>query len=222
MKVIIFGATGMIGKGVLLECLDHPEVEGVLTIGRSMLELAHPKLTQVIHKDFTDFSSLRSQMAGYDACYFCLGISAAGLTEAEYRHITYDFTMAAARSLHRLNPAMTFIYVSGQGTDSSAEGRMMWARVKGKTENDLLAMGFKQALMFRPGAIIPRRGIKSRTRLYQLMYDYLGWLLKLIRKISPDAITDTTKIGQAMINAHLKGSRRKILAPKDINELAAV
>ncbi len=220
MKAILFGASGMIGKGVLLECLDHPQVEQVLAVGRSKVEPEHPKLRQITHHDFTDFSGIESEWKGYDACFFCLGISAAGMKEADYRRITYDFTMAAAKILYKLNPGMTFTYVSGQGTDSSEKGRMMWARVKGKVENDLLAMGFGRAVMFRPGAIIPRRGIKSRTRAYQFMYDYLGWLLKIIEKMAPDSITDTTKIGRAMINVHMKGTNQKILYSKDINALA--
>jgi uncharacterized protein YbjT (DUF2867 family) len=218
MKVILTGATGMVGKGVLLECLDHSAVKHVLSIGRSETDIHHAKLTQVIHKDFTDFSSLESEMAGYDACFFCLGVSAGGMSEAEYRRITYDYTLTLAKVLYKLNPDMTFIYVSGQGTNE--QGRMMWARVKGATENDLLKMGFKKAIMFRPGAIIPLRGIKSRTNLYQFFYDYFMWLLKLVKRISPDSVTDTTKMGLAMINAHLKGAKKNILEPKDINELA--
>lgn len=220
MKAILFGASGMIGKGVLLECLDHPQVEQVLAVGRSKVETEHPKLRQIIHQDFTDFSGIESELKGYDACFFCLGISAAGMKEADYRKITYDFTMAAAKTLHKLNPEMIFTYVSGQGTDSTEKGRMMWARVKGKVENNLLALGFKRAVMFRPGVIIPRRGIKSKTKSYQLMYDYLGWLLKIIEKFAPDSVTDTTKIGRAMINVHLKGTNQKILHAKDINALA--
>lgn len=220
MKVIIFGASGMIGKGVLLECLDDARVKGVLTIGRSKLDLDHPKLQQIVHQDFTDFSTIKDQLSGCDACFFCLGISAAGLSEQDYRKITYDYTMAAAHMLYELNPEMTFAYVSGQGTDSSERGRMMWARVKGKTENDLMKLGFKKAIMFRPGAILPLRGIKSRTKAYQFMYDYFTWLLKTIQVFSPNAITDTTRIGKAMIHAHTKGTDGTLLTPKDINALA--
>jgi uncharacterized protein YbjT (DUF2867 family) len=221
MKAIIFGATGMIGKGVLLECLDHAEVAEVLSIGRSRIELSHAKLRQIEHRDFLDFSAIASELQGYDACFFCLGISAAGMQEAEYKRITYDFAMTAAHTLVKINPEMTFTYVSGQGTDSTEKGRMMWARIKGKLENDLLALGFQNPVMFRPGAIIPRRGIKSRTRSYQFMYDYFGWLLKAIEKVSPNSVTDTTKIGLAMINAHLIGVEKRILSPRDINLLAA-
>lgn len=210
----------MIGRGVMLECLDHADVQRVLVVGRSAIEEHHPKLKQVVHKDLSDFEPIKEELRGYDACFFCLGISAAGMKEEAYRKITYDFTLAAAKTLYALNPAMTFTYVSGQGTDSTEKGRMMWARVKGKTENDLMKVGFKKAIMFRPGAIIPLRGIRSRTASYQFMYDYFMWLLKIIKAISPNAITDTTKIGLAMIHAHTHGQDKSILTPKDINELA--
>ena len=222
MKVIITGATGMIGKGVLLECLDHAVIEEVLVIGRNLVGVAHPKLKEMVHPDFSDFSWASGQLKGYDACYFCLGISAGGLSEEAYKKITYDYTMALARVLVTLNKDMTFIYVSGQGTDSSEKGRMMWARVKGRTENDLLKIGFKQTFMFRPGAIIPLRGIKSRTKAYQLMYDYFMWLVKGIKLISPNSVVDTTQIGLAMIHATIKGYPTNIVTPKDMIVLAAM
>ena len=219
-KVILTGATGMIGKGVLLECLDHEEIGEVLTIVRNPVKLKHPKLKERIHKDFTDFSTIENLLSGYDACFFCLGISSAGLKEEQYKKITYDFTLALARSLFKVNPQMTFNYISGEGTDSSEKGRMMWARVKGKTENDLLKMGFKQAFMFRPGLIIPKRGIKSRTKSYRFMYTYFMWLVKIIKAIAPNAVVDTTQIGQAMINTLLKGYSKNILTSKDIIQLS--
>jgi len=206
----------MIGKGVLLECLDHDEIKEVLVIGRSSINMKHPKFKELIHNDFTNFKDVSEQLAGYDGCFFCLGISAAGLNEAQYKHITYDYTMALAKNLFEINPQMTFNYVSGVGTDSSEKGRIMWARVKGKTENDLLKMGFKQAFMFRPGAIIPLRGIKSRTKSYQFVYDYFMWLVKGIKAIAPNAVVNTTQIGLAMINSMLKGYDKKILTPQDI------
>jgi uncharacterized protein YbjT (DUF2867 family) len=215
-KVIITGATGMIGKGVLLECLDHDAISEVLVIGRNSIGMNHPKLKEMIHGDFSNFSSVKSQLTGYDACFFCLGISASGLNEEQYKHITYDYTLALARTLFEINPQMTFNYVSGQGTDSSEKSRMMWARVKGKTENDLLKMGFKQAFMFRPGMIIPLRGIKSRTKSYQFMYDYFMWLVKLTKAVSPNSVVDTTQLGLAMINSMLRGYSEKIIRPKDI------
>ena len=206
----------MVGKGVLLECLDHSSVTAVLSISRRSVEITHPKLKELIHQDFSEFASVAGQLQGYDACYACMGVSAAGLNEATYTQLTYYYTMALAQELLKLNPHMTFNYVSGQGTDSSAKGRVMWARVKGKTENDLLALGFRQAFMFRPGAIIPLRGIQPSSKLYRVLINNLMWLIKLIKKISPNAVVDTTQIGLAMINATLQGYDKKILMPSDI------
>ncbi len=219
-KVIITGATGMVGKGVLFECLDYEDISEVLVIGRSHLDIQHPKLKELIHKDFSDFSNLKNELSGYDACYYCMGISASGLNEDQYTKITHDYTMSLANNLLEVHPKMTFIYVSGEGTDSSEKGRMMWARVKGKTENDLLNLGFQQAFIFRPGVIIPLRGIKSRTKSYQFMYDYFMWLVRLIKIISPNSVVNTTQIGLAMINAMLKGYDKKVLRPKEIIDLS--
>ncbi|HSO87902.1 MAG TPA: NAD-dependent epimerase/dehydratase family protein [Draconibacterium sp.] len=219
-KVIITGASGMVGKGVLLECLDHDSISEVLVIGRNPLGIKHLKLKELIHSDFTNFVEVKDKLLGYDACFYCLGISAAGLKEEQYKRITYDFTLALAKTLFKINPKMTFNYVSGEGTDSSEKGRMMWARVKGKTENDLLNLGFKQAFMFRPGAIIPLRSIKSRTKSYQFMYDYFMWLVKIIKFIAPNSVVNTTQIGLAMINSMLNGYPEKILRPKDILKLS--
>lgn len=220
MKAIITGATGMVGKGVLLECLDHNEVSEVLVIGRNPVDMQHPKLKELLHKDFSDFSAVASGLKGYDACFFCMGVSSVGMKEAEYKHLTYDLTLALANQLVRLNPGMTFNYVSGVGTDSTEKGKSMWARVKGKTENDLLNLGFKQAFMFRPGAIIPLRGIKSRTKAYQFMYDYFMWAVKLMKFFSPNSVVTTTQLGLAMINTCLKGYSENIIHPKDILELS--
>lgn len=219
-KVIITGATGMIGRGVLLECLDHAAIGKVLAIGRNPSGLEHTKLSELILKDFTDLSDTEEALTGFDACFFCLGISAAGLNEEEYSIITHDYTLALARKLVGINPGMTFNYVSGQGTDSTERGRFMWARVKGKTENELLNLGFRQAFMFRPGLIIPLRGIKSRTRSYQFIYDYFMWLVKFIRIIAPKSVVTTVQIGKAMINSMLKGYERKVLRPADIIALS--
>ena len=219
-KVIITGASGMVGKGVLLECLDHDSISEVLVIGRNPLGIKHLKLKELIHSDFTNFVEVKDKLLGYDACFYCLGISAAGLKEEQYKRITYDFTLALAKTLFKINPKMTFNYVSGEGTDSSEKGRMMWARVKGKTENDLLNLGFKQSFMFRPGAIIPLRSIKSRTKSYQFMYDYFMWLVKIIKFIAPNSVVNTTQIGLAMINSMLNGYPEKILRPKDILKLS--
>jgi hypothetical protein len=219
-KVIITGASGMVGKGVLLECLDHDSISEVLVVGRNPLGIKHPKLKELIHSDFTNFVEVKDQLLGYDACFFCLGISAASLNEEQYKRITYDLTLALAKTLFEINPKMTFNYVSGEGTDSSEKVKMMWARVKGKTENDLLNLGFKQAFMFRPGAIIPLRGIKSKTKSYQFMYDYFLWLVKIIKLIAPNSVVSTTQIGLAMINSVLNGYPDKILRPKDILKLS--
>lgn len=210
----------MVGKGVLLECLDHHEIDTVLVLGRTATGIKHSKLIELLHTDFTDYTAVLDRLKGYDACYFCLGVSAGGMKESDYKKVTYDYTLALGKTLFQLNPGITFIYVSGQGTDSSEKGRMMWARVKGKTENDLLAVGFKQAFMFRPGIIIPLRGIKSKTPSYQFFYTYLGWLFKLIKMAAPDSANNTTQIGLAMINATVHGYDKKIIAPKDINVLA--
>lgn len=220
MKVIITGATGMVGKGVLLECLDDKAVQEVLVIGRNPVGIEHPKQKELIHTDFSSFENVRQQLAGFDACFFCLGVSSAGMKEEKYRHITYDYTLALAKVLFELNPAMTFNYVSGMGTDSSEKGRSMWARVKGKTENDLLKTGFKGAYMFRPGAIIPLRGIKSRTKSYQFMYDYFMWLVKLVKWMAPNSVVDTAQIGKAMIRSVQKRYSKNILDPKDIIALS--
>lgn len=219
-KVIITGATGMVGKGVLLECLDHSSIESVLAIGRTPVGMKHPKLSELIHTDFTNFSGIENLITGYDACFFCLGVSAGGMKEDAYKRVTYDFTLSLAKALVKINPAMTFNYVTGQGTDSSEKGRSMWARVKGKTENDLLNLGFNQAYMFRPGAIIPLRGIKSKTKSYQFMYSYFMWLIKLIKAIAPNSVVNTTQIGLAMINSMLKGYDKQVLRPEDILKLS--
>jgi len=222
MKVIITGASGMVGKGVLLECLDHPEIDGVLTIGRSMLDVEHSKLKQIVHSDFGNYEAIKDQLTGYNACYLVMGISAAGLSEEQYTTITHDYTLALAKTLLELNPEITCTYVSGKGTDSTEKGRMMWARVKGKTENDLLALGFKQAFMYRPGIIIPLKGIKSRTKAYQFMYDYFMWLVRLIKFLSPNSVVNTTQIGLSMINVTKTGYPKNILDPIDIIESSGV
>ena len=207
----------MVGRGVMLECLDHNDITDVLCIVRKPLEESHAKLKQLSLEDFSDFTPVKDQLTGFDACYHCMGVSAARLNEAQYTHMTYNFSMALAKALFEISPEMTFIYVSGVGTDSTEKSRQMWARVKGKTENDILKLGFKNAFMYRPGAIVPLRGIKSRTAIYQFMYNYMGWLLWIMKKTSPDSVTDTTKIGLSMINISKHGFDKSILTPKDIN-----
>jgi len=219
-KVIITGATGMIGKGVLLECFDHDEIEEVLLIGRSLVGVNDSKMKELLVSNFKDYSGYRNLLKNYDAAYLCLGVSAAGMSESSYTEITYDYTLALAKLLHELNPKMTIVYVSGKGTDSTENGRSMWARVKGKTENDLFRLEFKQMFMFRPGIIIPLRGIKSKTKLYRFVYRYFMWVVKLIKKVSPDSVVNTTQIGLAMINATLYDYDKKVLDPKDIIALS--
>ena len=216
MKVIITGATGMVGKGILLECLDHADISKVLSISRRPLGIEHPKLIEIIHKDFSEFHSIADQLKDYDACYASMGVSAAGMDEAKYTRMTYDYTLALAKVLFNNSPGMTFNYVSGEGTDSSEKSRSMWARVKGKTENDLLKLGFRQAFMFRPGAIIPLRGIQPSSKMYRVLINNLKWLLKLIKKIAPNSVVDTTQIGLAMINVTIKGYEKEVVRPKDI------
>lgn len=219
MKVILFGATGMVGQGVLRECLVDPGVTQVLAIGRNASGKHDPKLKDVVLPDLFHYEAVASQLTGYDACFFCLGISSAGMSEADYRRITYDLTLAAADALVKLNPDMTFIYVSGQGTDSSEQGRSMWARVKGATENALLALPFKAAYMFRPGIIRPLHGIRSKTPLYQAFYAAFRPLLGLMAWLSPDSLTSTEQMGRAMIHAARGGAPLRHLGNRDINRL---
>lgn len=185
MKIALFGASGMVGQGALLECLKDPAVQQVVSVGRAPLDMQHPKLTQLVRADLFDLDPLQAELLDCDACFFCLGVSSAGMTEAEYRHLTYDLTVAVAARLARWNPLMTFIYVSGVGTDSTESGKSMWARVKGATENALLRMPFKAAYMFRPGVIIPLDGIQSKTRSYRFFYDLLGPLLRGLYRLRP-------------------------------------
>ncbi|HEY3387248.1 MAG TPA: epimerase [Saprospiraceae bacterium] len=217
MKVIITGSTGMVGKGVLLECIDSPEISEILLINRNSVNLIHPKVKEIIHKDFFDWSSVRDQLSGYDACFFCLGVSSVGMKEPDYRKMTYDLTLGFAKELLKVNPGMTFCYVSGASTDSTESGKTMWARVKGKTENDLLTLGFKSAYMFRPGFIRPMRGIKSRTPLYNTLYIFIKPFVGLIMR-NPKIATDSITLGKAMINVGLHGYSKKILESLDINE----
>lgn len=221
MKVIVFGATGMVGQGVLRECLRDSDVTEVLTVGRSATEQQSPKLREIVHKDFLDFSAIEQEMTGYDACFFCLGVSSLGLDEARYRHLTYDITLAAAQPLARLNPGMTFVYVTGASTDSTEQGSMMWARVKGKTENDLLKLPFKAAYMFRPGAIQPLYGVRSKTAWVQAIYTVTSPLLTLLHRLAPQYVTTTEEIGRAMIAVAKHGYPKPILEMTDIHKAGA-
>ena len=209
----------MVGKAVLLECLDHPEVESVLILNRRPIGMTHPKLKEIIPDDFYDLSPLEQDLKKYNACFFCLGISSAGVSSEQYKKITYDLTLHMAETLFRLNPGMVFNYVSGTGTSSSENSRMKWANVKGKTENDILKLGFRKALMFRPGFIQPQRGIKSRTKLYRLLYIISTPLFPLLKLLFPNQVTTTTLVGKAMINSVLKETNLIYLENRDINEL---
>ena len=219
MNVILFGATGMVGLGVLRECLLDPGVARVLTVGRSATGQKHPKLREVTLPEMLDYSSIERELTGFDACFFCLGVSAAGMSEDAYRRVTYDITLAAARTLVRLNPAMTFIYVSGASTDSTERGRAMWARVKGSTENALLRLPFKAAYMFRPGVIQPLHGIRSKTGWYNTFYTVARPLLPLLRKLAPRYVTTTELVGRAMLRVVRQGAPSPIVENAEINRL---
>ncbi|MDA9424870.1 MULTISPECIES: NAD(P)H-binding protein [Bradyrhizobium] len=219
MQVIIFGATGMVGQGVLRECLIDPGIDRVLVVGRSPTAVGNAKLVEIIHTDFTDYSAIEAQLTGYDACFFCLGVSSIGMSEERYRHLTYDLTLAAATTLAQLNPQMVFIYVTGAGTDSTEQGSRMWARIKGKTENDLFKLPFRAAYMFRPGAIQPLHGARSKTAWVQAIYAVSGPLWSVLRRISPRLVTSTEQIGRAMIRVAREGYPRQVLEIEDINGL---
>lgn len=218
MKVILFGATGMIGQGVLKACLADDGVAEILAIGRTPLGESHAKLKELHHTDFSDFSAIESQLSGYDACYFCLGVSSAGMSEEKYRQITYGFTMAAAQALSKLNPNMTFIYISGMGADSTEKGSVMWARVRGKLENDLLKLPFK-AYVFRPGGVEPMDGIQPKNKWLKALLKIMGPFIPLLKRLFPDYITSTRQIGKGMLEVTRYGSDRKIFECKDINRL---
>ncbi|HEU5041047.1 MAG TPA: NAD-dependent epimerase/dehydratase family protein [Gemmatimonadales bacterium] len=220
MKVLLFGATGMVGSGALLECLADPRVDAVVAITRSPTGRSHPKLREVIHADFFSYGGLAEEFAAADACFFCLGVSAVGLSEADYTRLTYDLTLAAARAVVAVNPRLTFCYVSGAGTDSTERGRRMWARVKGRTENALLALPFRAAYMFRPGFIQPVKGVRSKTGWYQAVYTLAAPLSPLLRRLIPAAITTTAHVGRALIEVAVTGYPKPILHPRDINALA--
>ncbi len=220
MKVILFGATGMVGQGVLRECLLSPDVHLVQTIGRNAIGRGHQKLREIVRQNLYDYSDIETDLTGFDACFFCLGISSAGMKEEDYERVTYGITLAAAKTLARLNPGMAFIYVSGMGTDSTEQGRIMWARVKGKTENALLRLSFKAAYLFRPAGIQPLNGIKSRTKIYRMMYAISTPFFPVLNALFPNYLTTTEKIGCAMINVAMRGYPKKILEAQDINSAA--
>jgi uncharacterized protein YbjT (DUF2867 family) len=219
MKVILFGATGMVGQGVLRECLLDAGVESVLVIGRRQTGKQDQKLRELVHKDFTDYSAIEGQLSGYDACFFCLGVSAMGMSEKDYTAVTYGFTMAAARTLAKLNPAMTFVYVSGMGTDSTEHGRLMWARVKGRLENELLKLPFKAAFMFRPGFIQPMHGEYSSTWMTRTFNRISGPIFPVLRALFPKYVTTTEQVGRAMVKVTRQGAAKRVLENQDLNRI---
>jgi uncharacterized protein YbjT (DUF2867 family) len=219
MKVILFGSTGMVGQGVLRECLLDPGVESVLAVGRSPTGQRHPKLREIVHDDFIDYSAIEAELVGHDACFFCLGVSSVGMDPERYRHLTYDITLAAATTLARLNPGMVFTYVTGRGTDSTEQGPRMWARVKGKTENDLLKLPFKAAYMFRPAGIQPLHGVRSKVAWIQAIYVGTAPLLTLLNRIAPKYMTTSEQVGRAMIKVARDGFPKAVLESEDINRV---
>jgi uncharacterized protein YbjT (DUF2867 family) len=220
MNVLLFGASGMLGQGVLRECLRAADVQLVQAVGRSATGARDPKLREIVHQDLLHYETIEAQLSNFDACFFCLGVSSSGMKEVDYERVTYGITLAAAETLCRLNPQMTFIYVSGAGTDSSERGRTMWARIKGKTENALLRLPFAAAYMFRPGIIQPLDGVKSKTTAYQVFYAFAKPLLPLLRLAFPNQVLTTQQIGRAMLNVTRSGYPRKVLESRDIRAAA--
>ncbi|MGE5362785.1 MAG: NAD-dependent epimerase/dehydratase family protein [Bacteroidota bacterium] len=216
MNVILTGATGMVGEGVLNECLRNPSVNNVLVIGRKECGVSDGKLTEIIHRDFFDLSPVADRLRGYDACFFCLGKSSVGMKESDYYKVTYTLTMNFARVLAERNPGMTFCYISGAGTDSSEKGKLMWARVKGKTENDLSELPFRKVYNFRPGLLQAEKGAKNTPALYNIF----SWVFPLLRRIFPEFVSTLGELGRAMINAADKGCEKNILEVKDILALS--
>ena len=219
MKVLLFGSTGMVGQGALRECLLDPDVQLVEAIGRTPTGVQNSKLREIVRQDLFDYAPIEGQLSGFDACFFCLGVTSSGMPESDYYRVTCQLTLAAAGTLVRLNPQMTFVFVSGAGTDSSERGRSMWARVKGKTENALLRLPFKAAYMFRPGFIQPLHGIRSKTPLYRHFYTITKPILPLLRSLLPNQILTTEELGRAMLIAAKRGAPKSVLETRDIRAL---
>ncbi|NOQ26701.1 MAG: epimerase [Bacteroidales bacterium] len=216
IKAIITGSTGMVGEGVLHQCLNHSDVESVLVINRRTLGMQHPKLKEIIHSDFSDFSSIENELSGYNAAFFCMGVSSVGMKEDKFKFLTYDLTMALAKPLAKLNPEITMTYISGVGTDSTEKGKIMWARVKGKTENDIINLPIKAGFAFRPGVITPIKGLKNTYTSYKVLKP----LLPVFRALFPKYVCSLREVGLAMINVVLKDYDKKVLEVKDIVNLA--
>jgi uncharacterized protein YbjT (DUF2867 family) len=220
MKVILFGASGMVGQGALRELLNDREVTAVLSIGRSATGQRHTKLKELVQEDVGDLAMLEHELGTFDACLFCLGVSAVGLSESDYKRITYDLTLKVAQTLERLNPKMTFVYVSGGGTDSTERGGVMWARVKGATENALLSMLFPRVYMLRPGFIRPLNGVVSKTGWYRALYAVMGPVYPLLKRYFPGQVTTTEELGLAMLHLLKRGFTARVLENRDIVALA--
>lgn len=220
IKVLITGSTGMVGKAVLYECLESNLIEEVLVVNRTKLNLKNPKLKEIIQHDFFNLNEIEPDLKDYDACFFCLGVSSIGMKEDKFTKFTYDLTINFAESFLKQNPSSIFNYVSGTKTDSSEKSKVMWARVKGRTENKILNMGFKDAYMFRPGYIQPLKGIKSKTKMYQAMYNVLKYFYPMLKSIFPKQITNTTNVGKAMIYTAVFGNSLKHIENEDINRFA--
>ena len=219
LKVILFGATGMVGQGALRECLLDPDVGEVLAVGRSATGQKHDKLREIVRADLFDLSPVAAELSGYDACFFCLGQSSAGMSEADYRRITYDLTVAVGRTLVERSPGMTFVFVSGAGTDSTGKGSSMWARIKGEAESAILGMPFKASYMLRPGFIQPLHGITSRTRSYRIIYAIFGFLSPVIKALFPADVLTTESLGKVMLSLAKQGADKRVLEARDINAL---
>jgi uncharacterized protein YbjT (DUF2867 family) len=219
MKVLLFGATGMIGSGVLRECTLDVDVTEIVCVGRSAVASASPKVRSVVHRHLFDLGAVSGQLAGFDACFFCVGVTSAGMSETDYRRMTYDLTYGIAQLLQPLNPAMTFVYVSGTGADSTEKGAVMWARVRGALENALLKLPFKGVYVVRPAFVRPLHGITSRTPLYQFFYTWLGWIFPILNVLRPSIVTTTERLGKAMLVLAKRGASKRVLETSDFNAL---
>jgi uncharacterized protein YbjT (DUF2867 family) len=219
LNVLIFGATGMVGQGVLRECLAAPDVTQVLTVGRTPTGQQHPMLRELVHAEMWDYANVEAELSNFDACFFCIGVTSSGMPEQKYTHMTYDLTLALANTLVKLNPQMVFVYVSGAGADSSETSRVMWQRVRGKTENALLKLPFRGVYIFRPGMIQPV-GVKSKTTAYRWFYTLTKPLLPVLRAMLPDQILSTPQMGQAMLAVVRNGAPKRVLESPDINALS--
>ncbi len=220
MNILIFGATGMVGQSVLRECLNANDVERVVAVGRTPTDTEHPRLSNVVVADLTNLQAVAAQLSPFDACFFCLGVSSVGMSEAAYMQITHDLTMSVAKVLVQANPSMTFVYVTGAGADSTERGKSMWARVKGKTENDLIRLGFKAAYMFRPGIILPLHSVRSKTAVYRIAYTAAKPVFWLMQRLTPQWVVTSVQVGQAMLSVARSGYVRPVLEITDIQVAA--